>query len=59
MVQRNAMRVWESGEDFMETVMQDEEIAKYLTKEEISSVFDLNYHLTHVDDIFDRVFVSA
>ncbi|MCD6560547.1 MAG: adenylosuccinate lyase [Deltaproteobacteria bacterium] len=59
MVQRNAMRVWESGEDFMETVMQDEEIAKYLTKEEISSVFDLNYHLTHVDDIFDRVFISA
>ena len=59
MVQRNAMRVWESGEDFMETVMQDEEIAKYLTKEEISSVFDLDYHLTHVDDIFDRVFVSA
>jgi len=56
MVQRNAMSVWETGRDFKGLVMEDGEIGKYLSREEIEEVFSLDYHLKHVDDIFERVF---
>ncbi|MBL7203004.1 MAG: adenylosuccinate lyase [Desulfobacteraceae bacterium] len=56
MVQRNAMKVWESGQDFKELIMEDEDICRNLSKEEIEEMFDLNYHLKHVDEIFERVF---
>ena len=56
MVQRNAMRVWEEGRDFKELIQADEEIRKYLDAAEIDEIFDLDYHLKHVDDIFARVF---
>ena len=56
MVQRNAMKVWESGKDFKGLIMEDEDICRNLSKREIEEMFDVNYHLTHVDDIFERVF---
>jgi len=56
MVQRNAMKVWDTGNDFKGLIMEDEEIGKYLGREEIEEVFNLDYHLKHVDDIFERVF---
>ncbi|MBW2170204.1 MAG: hypothetical protein JRG69_13280, partial [Deltaproteobacteria bacterium] len=37
-------------------IMEDQEIGKYLSKKEIEDVFDVDYHLQHVDDIFARVF---
>jgi adenylosuccinate lyase len=57
MVQRNAMKVWETGQEFKGLISGDHEIGKYLSKEEIEGLFDLDYHFKHVDDIFDRVFV--
>ena len=57
MVQRNAMRVWESGQDFKGLIMEDEDICRYLSKEEIEEMFNLDYHLKYVDEIFERVFV--
>lgn len=57
MVQRNAMKVWESGQDFKGLIMEDEDICRNLSKEEIEEMFDLDYHLKHVDEIFERVFV--
>lgn len=56
MVQRNALRVWEEKMPFKELLLEDREIGKYLGKEEIEEIFDLSYHLKHVDDIFERVF---
>jgi adenylosuccinate lyase len=56
MVQRNALRVWEEGTSFKELLLEDREIGMYLRKEEIEEIFDLSYHLKHVDDIFERVF---
>ena len=57
MVQRNAMKVWESGQDFKELIMEDEDICRNLSKKEIEEMFDLDYHLKHIDEIFERVFV--
>jgi adenylosuccinate lyase len=56
LVQRNAMKVWEEGKDFQTELLNDADVRHYLTAEEISAAFDLNYHLKHVDTIFTRVF---
>ena len=56
MVQRNAMKLWEAGHEFKDLIMEDEEIGGYLSKTEIEEIFDLEYHVKHVDDIFERVF---
>jgi adenylosuccinate lyase len=55
-VQGNAMRVWEKGEDFKSLLSQDERIQRLLTRQELDGVFDLRSHLKHVDNIFRRVF---
>jgi adenylosuccinate lyase len=56
MVQRNALRVWSEGQEFKRLILDDPEIREYLSENEIEEIFDLDYHLKHVDDIFDRVF---
>ena len=56
MVQRNAMKVWETGQEFKDLIMEDQEILEHLGKTEIEDIFDLNYHVKHVNDIFERVF---
>lgn len=56
MIQRNAMKAWEKGLDFKTLLIEDEEVRAHLSEAEISEIFDLSYHLKHVDDIFDRVF---
>ena len=55
-VQRNAMRVWEDGADFLEALLADKDVTKVLSPETIRAQFDLGYHLKHVDTIFARVF---
>ncbi len=55
LVQKNAMRCWEKDEDFKHLIEQDEQIAKYLKKEEIDSIFEPQYYLRWVDDILQRV----
>ncbi len=58
LVQRNAMKVWESDGalSLLELLKQDEEVTAALSVEEIESRFDLDYHFKEVDHIFDRVF---
>ncbi|WP_412049158.1 adenylosuccinate lyase [Hoeflea sp. Naph1] len=56
LVQRNAMKVWEQGKDFLEELLADEEVVKVLGEEQIREKFDLGYHTKHVDTIFARVF---
>jgi len=56
MVQRNALKVWDTGRDFKSLLLEDKEIRKHLTKKDIAAIFSLDYHLKHVEDIFQRVF---
>jgi adenylosuccinate lyase len=56
LVQRNAMKVWEHGADFLEELLQDEEVRAALPEDEIREKFDIGYHTKHVDTIFKRVF---
>ncbi len=55
-VQRNAMKVWQEGKDFMTELLKDGDVTKALTEDEIRSKFDLSYHTKHVDTIFSRIF---
>ena len=55
-VQRNAMKVWEQGADFMEELKADPDVTAALTEAEIEEKFDLGYHTKNVDTIFQRVF---
>jgi adenylosuccinate lyase len=55
-VQRNAMQVWETREDFRTLVERDPDIRQYLKPSEIAEVFNVERYLTHVDEIFERVF---
>ncbi|MEL7116776.1 MAG: adenylosuccinate lyase, partial [Pseudomonadota bacterium] len=56
LVQRNAMKVWEAGADFMAELKADADVTAALTEAEIEEKFDLSYHTKHVDTIFERVF---
>jgi adenylosuccinate lyase len=56
LVQKNAMKVWEEGKDFLEELLADPEVVAALGEDKIRESFDLSYHLKHVDTIFKRVF---
>ena len=55
-VQRNAMQVWKTREDFKSLVMRDPDISSRLSAREISAVFNTKRYLKHVDQIFRQVF---
>ena len=55
-VQKNAMAVWQEGGQLKERLGQDPEVTAHLTAEELDAVFELRYHLKHVDTIFKKVF---
>lgn len=56
LVQRNAMKVWQEGKDFLTELLADMEVRKALSEEEVRSKFDLGYHTKHIDTVFARVF---
>ena len=56
LVQRHAMAAWSGGGSFLEHLKADAEVTAALPGPELEALFDLGYHLKHVDRIFDRVF---
>ena len=59
LVQRNAMKTWERGADFLSELKADPEVSARLKAAELEAMFDLGYHTKHVDTIFKRVFGRA
>jgi len=55
LVQRHAMKAWESREPFKPLLLADPEVRRHLSPAEIENCFDLGYHLRHLDEIFARV----
>jgi len=56
LVQRNAMRCWKEKGNFKDLLVEDEEVRKYISLEEIEECFDIGHDLKNVDHIFERVF---
>jgi adenylosuccinate lyase len=55
LVQRNAMRAWKDRTDFLQLLKGDSDVLAALTVAELESLFDYQYYLKHVDDIFERL----
>jgi adenylosuccinate lyase len=55
-VQRNAMKVWNEGGEFLAALLADKDVRKALSEDVLRDQFDLGYHTKHVDTIFKRVF---
>jgi adenylosuccinate lyase len=58
LVQRNAMKVWESDGalSLLDLLKADTDVTAALSPAELEEKFDLAYHFKHVDTIFARVF---
>jgi len=54
-VQRNAMRAWEQGLPFRQLLGQDPQVSSLLSPQELDALFDLQYYLRYVDQVFRRV----
>jgi adenylosuccinate lyase len=58
-VQGHAMQAWKEEGDYERRIKEDAEIQRALSAHEIAEVFRLERYLTHVDEIFRRVFERA
>ena len=58
LVQRNAMKVWEAegALNLLDLLKADADVTARLSDTSLEKLFDLGYHLKHVDTIFARVF---
>ena len=56
LVQRNAMKTWEHGADFLTELKADTDVTAKVPARELEAMFDLGYHTKHADTIFKRVF---
>jgi adenylosuccinate lyase len=54
-VQDNAMRVWKNEGKFLDLLLKDDRVKKYLKDEELKECFDLKYYLKNVDVVFERI----
>jgi adenylosuccinate lyase len=54
-VQEHAMRCWQTGDDFQQTLAGDEKVGSRLSTKELEKCFDESAGLKHVDFIYRRV----
>ncbi|HJM83150.1 MAG TPA: adenylosuccinate lyase [Nitrospinota bacterium] len=59
LVQRVAMKCWAERKGFMDLLLSEPKVSKVLGKKHIREIFDCNYYLKHIDEIFKRVFEGA
>jgi adenylosuccinate lyase len=50
------MRGWRGEGEFLSLLKADKDVAKVMSARQLEALFDLGYHLKHVDTIFERVF---
>ena len=54
-VQRNAMKSWKDEVSFLDLISKDSEVTKHLSKKDLEGIFDYQYFIRHVDEIFARL----
>ena len=55
LVQRNAMKAWKGNKNFLTLLKSDAEVTAKLPETELEPLFDENYYLRYIDDIFKRL----
>lgn len=58
LVQPKTAQAWDEKKDFRSLLETDNKITSILTPNDLNDAFDYNYHIKHVDTIFDRVGLS-
>jgi adenylosuccinate lyase len=54
-VQHNAMKSWNGKGRFLSLLKKDARVNNLITTQELQALFDYNYYLKHIDDIFIRL----
>ena len=54
-VQRNALRAWDEGEDLRDLLRRDPDVSGKLSGQELEDLFDYGYYTRYVDQIFERL----
>jgi len=55
LVQRNAMKAWKGNKSLINLLKSDPEVTTILPPEELEPLFDYQYYLRYMDDIFERL----
>ncbi len=55
MVQRNAMKAWRGRRSFLSLLKADTEVIATLPQKELEALFDYQFYLRYVDEIFERL----
>lgn len=55
LVQAAAMKSWKEGSDFKENLLREKGLARYLDRQALGKLFDLDYYLRNVNKIFRKV----
>jgi len=55
LVQRNAMKAWKQSKNFLGLLKADPEVTATLPPEELEPLFDEQYYLRYIDNIFKRL----
>jgi adenylosuccinate lyase len=55
LVQRNAMKAWKGNRNFLTLLKADPEVTATLPQSELEPLFDYQYYLRYIDDIFKRL----
>jgi hypothetical protein len=53
------MRAWREEKKFLSLLESDSEVTAYLPEGELKSLFDYQYYLKHVDEIFEHAGLAA
>ena len=55
LVQRNSLKAWEEGQDFLSLLLADSEVTAVLPPAEIKKCFTLEPFLSQIEYIYERV----
>jgi len=55
LVQRNAMKAWQGNKSFLSLLKADPEVNTTLPQSELEALFDYQYYLRYIDDVFKRL----
>jgi adenylosuccinate lyase len=55
-VQRHALDAWRRGERLLDRLRAEPAVTTRLSEKQLGALFELDYHIRHVDTIFERVF---
>jgi len=58
-VQRSAMRTWKERVDFKKSLLEDKEASRYLNRAELDEIFNLNYYMRNINNIYKRLGIKS